>query len=44
MELAGSVQMRFEPEGVICLIDAPAPFDDDLDEPEEGQLVFPHLA
>src|SRR6185312_11096827 len=44
MELAGSVQMRFEPDGLICLIDAPAPYGDAWDEPEQGQLVFPHLA
>jgi PAS domain S-box-containing protein len=43
MELAGSVQMRFEPDGLVCLIDAPAPYDDAFDEPEQGQLVFPHL-
>jgi hypothetical protein len=44
-ELGGTVHMRFEPEGIVCAIDAPAPYDDSIaDEPEQGQLVFPHLA
>lgn len=42
-ELGGAVQLRFEPAGLVCTINAPANPDDVEPGPEEGQKVFTHL-